>query len=738
MRVLIEQYAYDVESLEPGLRKIGLESNGKIALDEVGYYLNSDIKDCVFILPKVILWLEKDAQGNVVKDENGDPVEKVLGKYSPEEFIRPDKLNLSAEERGFIYGFSTWIYRALCVYNKTNPKNGIVFERHTPHVSQTGKRRKSETLLDVLLSIQDFAKDNQDFFFFTVRNRHSGFNKINWSKTVSKTAAAWQDNSPVYVKLVNKRREIDFDEELLVIFFSILNHMKERYGFNVKIDLGYELITGGRFQSYIEKGMGKRRLLAIKYKYFSDRALRLWDLCYAFFDLNHGIYLSGDHEEYLLARSFDRVFEAMIDELVGDRKTDLPRSLVNQDDGKRVDHMYLWKELMENPSGERQIFYIGDSKYYKYNTPVGREAVYKQFTYAKNVIQWHLDLFLDESGPDADREEERQKYAGSSELRDKVTEGYNIVPNFFISAMMSSDLRGGFLDDSITQTSKGKKQFFSRQFENRIFDRDTLIVAHYDVNFLFIISLYAQENAYRKAAWKGKVREQFRNEIRKLLTDYYDFYAMTPRLIGHEEEFLKSDFAKILGKVYKPFGDVDGRPYYSLALERADPAKDNADVKAWLERCFIVEPCALGEDPVVKLQGQVAALHGAKAGDTYSEANVQETVLFGTCRGKDQLDFIASHNVYHMSLENAKRFGVFTKEDAASKKVLYIMPTMRGGDTLIHRFRITRFSGEVSKANIIELGWSSPSSEKYWLWNVEPLPLASTLMLEQDESKGAP
>ena len=75
-------------------------------------------------------------------------------------------------------------------------------------------------------------------------------------------------------------------------------------------------------------------------------------------------------------------------------------------------------------------------------------------------------------------------------------------------------------------------------------------------------------------------------------------------------------------------------------------------------------------------------------------------------------------------LEKAKRFGVFTKEDAASKKVLYIMPTMRGGDTLIHRFRITRFSGEVSKANMEELGWSKPSSEKYWLWNVEPLPLS--------------
>ena len=604
MRVLIEQYAYAVESLEPGLRKIGLESNGKIALDEVGYYLNSDIKDCVFILPKVILWLEKDAQGNVVKDENGVPVEKVLGKYSPEEFIRPDKLNLSAEERCFIYGFSTWIYRALCVYNKTNPKNGIVFERHTPHVSQTGKRRKSETLLDVFLSIQDFAKDNQDFFFFTVRNRHSGFNKISWSKTVSKTAAAWQDNSPVYMKLVNKRREIDFDEELLVIFFSILNHMKERYGFNVKIDLGYELITGGRFQSYIEKGMGKRRLLAIKYKYFSDRALRLWDLCYAFFDLNHGIYLSGDHEEYLLARSFDRVFEAMIDELIGDRKKDLPASLTKQDDGKLVDHMYHYQELMENRDLKHDVFYIGDSKYYKYRTPMGKEAVYKQFTYAKNVIQWHLNLFLN-----SEDDSERQKYLDYVKgFRDEVTEGYDVTPNFFISAMMSEDLRGGFRDDEIkARKNKNGKPIVhvSRQYENRLFDRDTLLVAHYDVNFLFLISLYARDNAYQKASWKEKVRKQFRKEIQALLAEYFDFYAMTPKKAGIEQEFLSSDFKRALGKVYKPFSkNKDGREYYSLALEKTDrdTKNPNAEVRKWLEQAFYVVQCELGENPEDKLK----------------------------------------------------------------------------------------------------------------------------------------
>ena len=171
--------------------------------------------------------------------------------------------------------------------------------------------RKSETLLDVLLSLQDFASENRDFFFFVVKNRHSGLNKINWTKTISKTSAVVEASGPVYLSPVNRKRMINFDEELLVIFFSILNHMRETYGFPVQIDFGYELITGARFDSYLNDGIGKRRLLAIKYKYFSDKAIKLWELCYAFFDRDHQVRVNSDYEEYLQAKDFNRVFEAM-------------------------------------------------------------------------------------------------------------------------------------------------------------------------------------------------------------------------------------------------------------------------------------------------------------------------------------------------------------------------------------------------------------------------------------------
>ena len=77
----------------------------------------------------------------------------------------------------------------------------------------------------------------------------------------------------------NKKKQVNFDEELLIIFFSILQHMKETYGFPVKINVNFELIRGKKFERYIN-GYGKTRLKQIKYKYFSDKALELWDfLC---------------------------------------------------------------------------------------------------------------------------------------------------------------------------------------------------------------------------------------------------------------------------------------------------------------------------------------------------------------------------------------------------------------------------------------------------------------------------
>ena len=584
MRVIIEGYCYRASAVRDVLHELSTLENveGEISVGYVGYYYNPQLKDCVFILPKVL-----------VNEEN-----KVFSRLDPHDIIDLDNCKLlTSEERSFIYEFAVWIYRAIEVFNKNNPKNDIVYRRQIAEMGK-GKRMLSNTFLDILLSLLRFNKERHSFFTTVLRNLHSGYNKINWTRTISRSTAWVQNDVPVYLNPVNKKRQINTDEELIIIYFSILNHISETYGFPVDITLGFELIKGRKFEHYL-KGYGKRRLKQIKYRYFSDIQLRLWELCYAFFDKAHQIHIVAEQREYLLVKNFNIVFEAIIDELIGDKE--VPRGLKDQADGKRVDHIYSYRNLTNN-EGDKPIYYIGDSKYYKLGNKISAESVYKQFTYARNVIQWNLNLFLDESKENQTLREAHPKY------RDEQTEGYNIIPNFFISAKMDEKLSYA---DNVSTTNRENNTFLSRHFENRLFDRDTLLVYHYDVNFLYVISLYARENKYQKAQWKANVRKLFREKIQDALEEKYKFYAMTPKPGLNHEKYLRENFQELLGKVYRPFDDTN---YLSLAL---DQKEDNGTLLTKLQKDYYVVECPLGENPKVVLGGEKAqnsseAVHGRK------------------------------------------------------------------------------------------------------------------------------
>ncbi len=571
MRILIEEYQYNLSAVKDILHGIDPLTNieGKVSIQYVGYYYNTLLKDCVFILPKVLL------KGG---ENETDGPELVFGKYKPEDIINIDNCDISKEHRDFIYEFAVWIYRAIVVFKNSTSETDIVYYSL---ISELGKsqRRQSSTFLDIILSLIQFNKDNRNFFFFVLRNQHSGFNKINWTKTIAHSSSIIQNDEPVYLNPVNKKRQINFDEELLVIFFSILNHIGDKYGFRKDFDLNFNLIKSNQFETYLN-GYGKTRLLQIKYKYFSDKAKELWGLCYAFFDRSRQITVNIDQKEYLLVKNFYIVFEAIIDELIGDNP--LPDGMdKKQDDGKIVDHMYMAKSLIERE--HKDTYYIGDSKYYKIGHALTEESVYKQYTYARNVIQKNLDLF--NSG----------KLTSGIHLRDDVTEGYDIVPNFFISATMNENLK--YDEHNLKTTERGRKKYKKVHFENRLFDRDTLLLYHYDVNFLFVLSLYARNNTAQKAVWKKAVREKFTTTIREWLQEDFDFYAMAARPGVNAEEYIKSNFQLVLGKVYKPYENPE---FFSLALDKAY-GKDNAEIMNELDKFFVIENISLGENPETKL-----------------------------------------------------------------------------------------------------------------------------------------
>jgi len=99
----------------------------------------------------------------------------------------------------------------------------------------------------------------------------------------------------------------------------------------------------------------------------------------------------------------------------------------------------------------------------------------------------------------------------------------------------------------------------------------------------------------------GMVLRGVRKEIQGLLSKMYDFWAITPKERNRESEFLKADFRRVLGRVYKPFEDVGGRSYYMLAMEKATKQEEKASVTNWLSKAFLVKGCELTSDPVAVL-----------------------------------------------------------------------------------------------------------------------------------------
>ena len=373
MRILFEHHPYQSADVERELKGIYdlQDVDKKISVTYVGYFYNPDIEDCVFILPKVLLTdetIEVDGKKTKIEVIAGVPKKEDGKSVRPEDIITPEgqEKHLQPEYRKFIYEFAVWIYRALDVFRKANPKTNAIYYHRLPE-SGRGSRHQARTFLDIVLSLIRFNEENQDFFLFTVKNLHSGHNKINWTKTIAHSQAFIQSGQPIYLNPVNKKRVINFDEELFVIFFSIINYLNDQFGFRAPINIQYDIIKGQQFERY-KDGYGKTRLLQIRYKYFSDKALELWDLCMAFFESAHKIAINTTQKEYLLAKKFEIVFEAMIDELIGD--SNVPKGLKEQEDGKRVDHMYTYYGLTSSNDQRDQIYYIGDSKYYKSGIPM--------------------------------------------------------------------------------------------------------------------------------------------------------------------------------------------------------------------------------------------------------------------------------------------------------------------------------------------------------------------------------
>lgn len=624
----------------------GKLKDDKAVLDCVGYYYNPT-QSHLFILPKVFNIGGKGFGCIDLTDDSPIKVSDSDARTLKDNGWRPELLT----------ELPIYLYQAIEKYRKREIDN-ISTEKDSVQSVMSSKKGKNETsLMDVILSLRDFYNENQNLFVLIYKQAHSGYNKVSWNKTIRTQQPVIKDRKVIYPFIVNRRKEINYDEELLVLFFNALRYINNENHFNFCIDQPYGLLSDSEFKRRLERGAVSRKLKSIRNNYFNEKLVLLWELLFAFASKVENVRDAKEKEEYLLVRDFNNVFEDMIDVLLGD--SDAPRSLVKQQDGKIVDHLFKGLSLT---TARRQVYYVGDSKYYKENAAPKGDSLFKQYTYAKNIIQTQLDWYH--------KDKPHLKY------RDELTEGYNITPNFFISGRVEKDY--GFTSAELhLQDIEFDKNY---QFKNRVFDRDTLFLRMYDVNFLFALYAYVNRSQSIRNKFKAEAKDVFRRDFIKYIDAEYDFYLLKQRGEEKIQDLVNKHFRELNGKAFCPYEKGEGHyGLLMLGLERGDYFA-NAKLLSVLSYDFIIKEYHLGTEPYVYFNGllfgeEVSRTMVLRDALTDGYGNYRrETVLVGCYRSQEQRDWILRYKLYNVRFNKGRAGAVFKNTQqvfTASFLILY-------------------------------------------------------------------
>ena len=541
MRIYFEDYLYSPYLLEDYFKGMREVCDDKVRTRFVGYIYNRDKYDGpIFILPKALL-LKRGGKLTFLGIQNAVP-EKIIDLESPENPL------YGTDIIGEISGFSIWVHQVIRRFYDENKRSSIIKEADLKRSSASASSGKKD-LLSAAMQLVDFFKEHETIFTTITKENHSGNNNTSWQRTISRTQPYIDQVSgdPMYVQTINKKKELDTNEKLIILFYSVLNYLKREY--HLKIDLGdliYPILPAAKVGVMVSCGITPKEIKGNNNCYFREDLRELWKLLDAFFRYNRNN--DEQRKDLLVVGNFHIVFEAMIDKLLSDN--DIPHDLKYQNDAKIVDHIYLDRSLTGSDS---TIYFIGDSKYYKDANDITGVPLYKQFTYARNAIQYNVEqLYLKKAIGEGRLKTLRYRdsipldmnFTGEElqRFRDSLTEGYNVTPNFFI--------RNGVPDGSINyadpqlKANDKLKEDIQKQFEDRLFDRDTLLLREYYINLFFVMRAYATDED-----WSDELHKIIREDLIANLNRKYSFYRIYPK--ENPVPFVCVHFHEIIGKAYR-------------------------------------------------------------------------------------------------------------------------------------------------------------------------------------------
>lgn len=181
------------------------------------------------------------------------------------------------------------------------------------------------------------------------------------------------------------------------------------------------------------------------------------------------------------------------------------------------------------------------------------------------MIQANIDL-LNQGQPN-----------GIRRYRDALTEGYNPTLNFFIRAIVGKlDFSRAGLDFQEYDNCPD-----NHHFTGRLFDRDTLLLQTYTINFLYALNAYVADSGDERGRFRRNARQEFRNRLVQHLNQTYDFYRVTPTAESLDN-FVTRHFRSLIGKMYRPSD-------FTNAILVAYPKTDSINAAEWVETPVQVE-----------------------------------------------------------------------------------------------------------------------------------------------------
>ena len=234
MRIFIEGESYRIALLKDTFgEKFYTPIGSKGIIDNVGYY-HSINNEVIYLLPKVFI------------DTNG----LILNKYEKNLFAenRIDAVIDSVDELNWLKRFLIIFYKGLIEYRQRFTENIQSKEEILQLSTSLGENEYS--FLDIVLSFVNFHNKNKNTILFIHKKQTSNkHRKVNWGKTVRKSNPfVTNEGIPIYAELDVKKKIINTEEELLCMFYSVLNHLKTAYQFNIQIDETYSIAKGSAYE----------------------------------------------------------------------------------------------------------------------------------------------------------------------------------------------------------------------------------------------------------------------------------------------------------------------------------------------------------------------------------------------------------------------------------------------------------------------------------------------------------